>query len=114
MKLEARRLVPGAERIVESEGDPELVVLLYQGHLVVVARGAVAEDVRCFKSSALLSERCCYKSHLVLEYSVRIALRTITTMTTTTTTTTMMMMMMTTTTMPMTVVVVVVIVLRRR
>ena len=66
LKLEARRLVPGAVRLVESEGDLELVVLLCQRHLVVGVHVTVFEDVRCFQRPPLLSERRIFKTCQVL------------------------------------------------
>ena len=67
LKLEARRLMPGAKGLVEAEGDLKLVVLLRERYLVAGVHITVFEDVSGFQRSSLLSEWCVFKTFQILK-----------------------------------------------
>ena len=67
LKLEARRLMPGAKGLVEAEGDLKLVVLLRERYLVAGVHITVVEDVSGFQRSSLLSEWRVFKTFQILK-----------------------------------------------
>ena len=67
-------MVPGAVRLVETKGDFELFVFLYQRNHVDGVLVAVIKDFRRFHIPILLSERRVLESRQVLEHSMRTVL----------------------------------------
>ena len=67
LKLEARRLMPGAIGLEEAEGDLKLVVLLRERYLVAGVHITVFEDVSGFQRSSLLSEWRVFKTFQILK-----------------------------------------------